>query len=116
LARLMESGELERHLRLLRGRHRRRRDAMVGAIGRHLPGAVVYGAAAGLHLMVTFDAGFADTDLAAAALERGVKVHPLSWHARLPHRPGLVLGYAARTPDEIGEAVAVLGAVVRRLL
>jgi len=116
LARLMESGELERHLRLLRGRHRRRRDAMVGAIGRHLPGAVVYGAAAGLHLMVTFDAGFADTDLAAAALERGVKVHPLSWHARLPHRPGLVLGYAARTPDEIGEAVAVLGTVVRRLL
>ncbi|MFF0725124.1 PLP-dependent aminotransferase family protein [Streptomyces sp. NPDC004134] len=55
LARLMESGELERHLRLLRGRHRRRRDAMIAAIAEHLPGAVVHGAAAGLHLTVTFD-------------------------------------------------------------
>lgn len=55
LARLMESGEMERHLRLLRGRHRRRRDAMITAIAEHLPGAVVHGAAAGLHLTVTFD-------------------------------------------------------------
>ncbi len=49
LARPMDSGTLERHLRLLRGRHRRRRDAMIAAVGRHLPGAVVHGAAAGLH-------------------------------------------------------------------
>lgn len=33
--------------------------------------------------------------LAAAALERGVKTQPLSWHAQEPHRPGPVLGYAA---------------------
>ncbi|XVQ15437.1 PLP-dependent aminotransferase family protein [Spirillospora sp. CA-255316] len=86
LARLMESGELERQLRFLRRRHRRRRDAMIRAIGAQLPGAVVHGAAAGLHLMITFGGGLGgglrDTDLAAAALARGVKVHPLSWHAR----------------------------------
>ncbi|GAA2412155.1 PLP-dependent aminotransferase family protein [Streptomyces glaucosporus] len=123
LARLMASGELERHLRLLRGRHRRRRDAMVAAVRAHLPGAVVHGAAAGLHLTVVLgspsgsaaDPPFADTDLAAAALARGVKTHPLSWHTQLPSPPGLVLGYAARTPGEIGEAVAVLGEVVRGL-
>lgn len=108
LARLMESGELERQLRFLRGRHRRRRDAMIAAIGERLPGATVHGAAAGLHLTITFDAGFADTDLAAAALARGVKAHPLSWHAQLPHRPGLVLGYAASTPTVLTEAVALL--------
>jgi GntR family transcriptional regulator / MocR family aminotransferase len=34
----------------------------------------VHDAAAGLHLMITFDAAFADADLAAAALVRGVKV------------------------------------------
>ena len=33
LARLMDSGEMERQLRFLRGRHRRRRDAMIAAIG-----------------------------------------------------------------------------------
>ncbi|MFI6604685.1 PLP-dependent aminotransferase family protein [Nonomuraea sp. NPDC050536] len=115
LARLMESGELERHLRVLRRRHRRRRDAMIDAIRRHLPGATVHGAAAGLHLMITFDGAFADTDLAATALARGVKVQPLSWHAQRPQPPGLVLGYAANTLTRIGEGVAVLGDALRQL-
>jgi GntR family transcriptional regulator/MocR family aminotransferase len=115
LARLMESGALERHLRHLRRQHRRRRDAMIDAVGAHLPGATVHGAAAGLHLTVTFRAGFADTDLAALALARGVKAHPLSWHSQRPRRPGLVLGYAASTPTDIGEGVAVLGDVLRHL-
>ncbi|GAA3224904.1 hypothetical protein GCM10020256_34120 [Streptomyces thermocoprophilus] len=38
LARLMDSGELERHLRTLRRRHRARRDAMIAALAVHLPG------------------------------------------------------------------------------
>lgn len=114
LARLMESGELERQLRFLRGRHRRRRDAMIEAIGAYLPGATVHGAAAGLHLMITFDGGFADADLAAVALARGVKVQPLSWHRQRAGQPGLVLGYAASRPTEIGEAIAILGDILRR--
>ncbi|MEU7898778.1 PLP-dependent aminotransferase family protein [Nonomuraea sp. NPDC049152] len=113
LAALMESGAMERHLRLLRTRHRRRRDAMVQAIAERLPGAVAHGAAAGLHLMVTYAAGPADTDLAAAALARGVKVQPLSWHTQRPGPRGLVMGYAARTPAEIGEGVAILGNLLR---
>ncbi|MGY5131479.1 MocR-like pyridoxine biosynthesis transcription factor PdxR [Streptomyces nigrescens] len=116
LARLMESGELERRLRLLRRRHRRRRDAMIAAIRDRLPGATVHGAAAGLHLTLTFGRdGYlgSDTDLAAAALAHGVKVHPLSWHSQRPAPPGLVLGYAARTPDEITQGVAVVGEVLR---
>jgi GntR family transcriptional regulator / MocR family aminotransferase len=115
LARLMESGEMERHLRLLRGRHRRRRDAMIDAIGARLPDAMVHGAAAGLHLTITFDAGFSDVDLAAASLARGVKVQPLSWHRQCSGRPGLVLGYAASAPTAIGEAVAIIGEALRRV-
>jgi GntR family transcriptional regulator/MocR family aminotransferase len=115
LARLMESGGLERHLRLLRGRHRRRRDAMIQALARHLPGAVVHGAAAGLHLTVTYAADVPDTELAAAALARGVKCQPLSWHRQLPGRPGLVLGYAATPTGVIPEGVAALGEALRAL-
>ncbi len=115
LAHLMESGELERQLRFLRRRHRRRRDAMVDAIGTHLPGAVVHGAAAGLHLMVTFDDDVDDAHLAAAALELGVKAQPLSWHRQRPGPPGLVLGYAASTPSDVGEGVAIIGRALRRL-
>jgi GntR family transcriptional regulator / MocR family aminotransferase len=108
LARLMESGELERQLRFVRKRHRRRRDAMIGAIAAELPQATVHGAAAGLHLMITFTGGFADLDLAAAAMARGVKVQPLSWHCQRPHRPGLVLGYAASPPTTITTGIAAL--------
>jgi GntR family transcriptional regulator / MocR family aminotransferase len=112
LAQLMDSGELERHLRLLRRRHIRRRDAMIEAIGRHLPGAVVHGAAAGLHLMITFGAGISDVALAAGSLARGVKVQPLSWHRQRPGPPGLVLGYAARRPSDIEEGIAAVGAAL----
>ncbi|MFE2880504.1 PLP-dependent aminotransferase family protein [Streptomyces roseus] len=116
LARLMDSGELERHLRFVRRRHRRRRDAMLRAIAAHLTGARVHGAAAGLHLVVTFDgADFEDTALAAAALALGVKAHPLSWHRIRPGAPGLVLGYAAGPPGELAEGVALLGRALSRL-
>ncbi|MBB5868746.1 GntR family transcriptional regulator/MocR family aminotransferase [Allocatelliglobosispora scoriae] len=113
LAELMSTGDLERQLRFLRRRHVQRRDAMIDAIRTHLPGATVHGAAAGLHLMVTFDADFSDTELAAAAFGRGVKVQPLSWHRQLPSRPGLVLGYAGNTPGDLLGGVAALGAVLR---
>ena len=107
LAELMTSGEMERHLRQIRRRHRRRRDAMIDALSKHLPEARVHGAAAGLHLMITFD-GIDDTALAAAALDRGVKVQPLSWHRQRPGSPGLVLGYAARAAGEIAEGIELI--------
>jgi GntR family transcriptional regulator/MocR family aminotransferase len=113
LAALMDSGEMERHLRMLRRRHRQRRDAMIGAIRTHLPRATVHGAAAGLHLMITFEEPLSDTELAAAALARGVKAQPLSWHYQRPGKPGLVLGYAACTPNDAAEGIAIIGSVVR---
>jgi GntR family transcriptional regulator/MocR family aminotransferase len=115
LAQLLGSGEMERQLRFLRRRHRRRRDAMLDAIAAHLPGAVVHGAAAGLHLMVTFDGTFDDIDVAAGSLTQGVKVHPLSWYSQRPCQPGLVLGYAANTPGTISDGIATLGQVLRAL-
>lgn len=113
LAELMTSGDLDRHLRLLRRRHVRRRDAMIRAIGAYLPGATVHGAAAGLHLTVTFAGDVSDAALAAAALRRGVKTQPLSWHAQRPYPPGLVLGYAANTPGEIDAGVATIAEALR---
>ncbi|RSN40506.1 GntR family transcriptional regulator [Amycolatopsis sp. WAC 04197] len=113
LAHLMESGEMERQLRFVRKRHRRRRDAMINALRTHLPDAVVHGAAAGLHLTITFDGEFSDLDFAAAALEQGVKVQPLSWHCQRPMKPGLVLGYGASPASDIAEGIAVLGKIGR---
>lgn len=47
---------------------------MIEAIGNHLPTATVHGAAAGLHLTITFDdPDLTDLALASATLDRGVK-------------------------------------------
>jgi GntR family transcriptional regulator / MocR family aminotransferase len=116
LAELMASGDLERHHRLLRKRHVRRRDAMIEAVRADLPRARVHGAAAGLHLTLTFSdlgAGRSDAELAAAALERGVKTQPLCWHSQRPVAPGLVLGYAACTPAQIADGIAVIASILR---
>nr|WP_239063004.1 PLP-dependent aminotransferase family protein [Streptomyces sp. SID13031] len=120
LAHLMESGELERQLRFVRRRHRARRDAMIDAISNHLPTATVHGAAAGLHLTITFNEagdgdGPDDIALASAALELGVKTQPLSWHCQQPLTPGLVLGYAARTPSDITEGIETIAEALATL-
>ncbi len=131
LARLIASGELEQHIRLVRKRQRSRRDALLLALREHLPAARVQGIAAGLHLLVTFPGlsgagglagtgglagagGLAgsDADLAEAILATGVLVHPLSWHRQRPGVPGIVLGYAAHTPGRLQEAARRIARVL----
>jgi GntR family transcriptional regulator/MocR family aminotransferase len=110
LARLLESGEYDRHIRLVRTRHRARRDALLNALSTELPAASVKGVAAGLHLLVTLP-NVDDVALADDLRDAGVLVHPLSWHRRLPGPPGLVVGYAAHTPDRLREAAATIAKV-----
>jgi GntR family transcriptional regulator / MocR family aminotransferase len=105
LARLIATGELEQHIRAVRKRQRTRRDALLEALRVLLPQARVQGVPAGLHLLITFpDLALDDIELAERVHQAGVLVHPLSWHRQLPGPPGLVLGYAAHTPDQLREA------------
>ena len=114
LARLIATGELEHHIRLVRKRQRARRDALLGALRVLLPEARVQGVPAGLHLLITFPAlGLDDTELAERIHRAGVLVHPLSWHRQLPGAPGLVLGYAAHTPDQLREAARRIARALR---
>ena len=113
LARLLESGDYDRHIRLVRARHRARRDALLNALSAALPTVSVTGVAAGLHLLVTLPDGVDDVALADELRDAGVLVHPLSWHRRLPGPPGLVLGYAAHTPDRLREAGATIAKVAQ---
>ena len=109
LARLLATGDYERHLRLVRQRQRRRRDALLAGLRAHLPQARVAGIAAGLHLLILLPDGTPDAVLAERAARTGVLVHPLSWHRLQAGPPGLVLGYAAEPPDRLAEAARRLG-------
>jgi GntR family transcriptional regulator/MocR family aminotransferase len=114
LARLIATGELEQHIRTVRKRQRSRRDALLGALRERLPEARVQGVPAGLHLLITFPAlALDDIDLAERIHRAGVLVHPLSWHRQRPGPPGLVLGYAAHTPDQLREAARRIARAVR---
>ena len=115
LAHLIATGEFDRHVRLVRARHRTRRDALLTALRQHLPQARVQGVAAGLHLLITLPDGSGkvdDTELAERIRQAGVLVHPLSWHRQRSGPPGLVIGYAAHPPDRLREAARRIGRVL----
>lgn len=112
LAELISSGVLERQLRLLRRRHRERRDAAVAAIAEHLPGCPIEGIAAGLHLVVALPEGIDDAALAARAEDEGIAVQPMSALRFAPGRPGLIIGYGPHSPTQLAEAIRTLGRLI----
>lgn len=112
LAHFITTGGFERHLRQVRRRHRARRDALLAALATQLPGSTAHGVAAGLHLLVTVPS-IDDAAVVRRAGEAGVRVQPLSAH-RLGDGPsGLVIGYAASTPDQLHEAVRRIARALR---
>lgn len=90
LADLFDRGEVDRHLRRQRIRYRKRRDALLDAIARHLPGVEVRGAAAGLFAVLLLPPGTDEEAVVTAAAREGVEIEAL----RAQGRPGLVAGYA----------------------
>jgi len=109
LAAFIERGELDRHLRRMRLRYRRRRDALVTALARYLPEAEVGGAAAGLHVTAALSP---DADLEAVlvrAAGRGVGVFANTQAGR----PLLLVGYANIAEVAIEPGVRALAAAIR---
>lgn len=117
LAQMLQSGAYDRHLRQARRRYRARRDALVGAVSRHLPGARVTGLAAGLHAIVRLDREVDGRALIAAAARRSVAVYPLGY-AHMEVRAGhdcLVLGYANLVEPAIEEGIRRLAGALEEL-
>ena len=110
-ARLLSTGGYDRHLRRTRQLYRARRDALLEALRAVLPQWEPIGVAAGLHVVVRLPEGTDDVALEERLARRGVNAPALARYARTPTFPGLVLGYAALTPDRLREAVRELRAV-----
>jgi GntR family transcriptional regulator/MocR family aminotransferase len=108
-AEFIASGDYDRHIAKSRHVYRQRRDAIVAALGRRLPGLRVDGAAAGLHVLLRLPDDADDTAVVAAAATRGIGMQALSPMA-LDGRTsrGLVLGYGRLGVERIDGAVAGL--------
>jgi len=113
LARLMETGDYDRHVRRLRRHYRKRRDTIVHALRRELPDAVIEGYAAGLHLLVRLPPDVEEERYVAAAEAQGVALlGTLRMYGTLPPQPCVVIGYGRRSSTMLEEAARRLGAAL----
>jgi GntR family transcriptional regulator/MocR family aminotransferase len=112
-ARLIATGELDRHLRRTRREYHERRDRLVAQLATHLPECRVEGVAAGLHLVLRLPPG-TDEDMVVQALaERRIRARSLASY-RLEHRtrPALVIGYGRIAGPAIEPAVSALTSAI----
>ena len=111
LARLLESGDYERHVNRMRKQRREERDELIGALGASAAaGRLRFEEAdSGLHFVLAAESARGEEELAADLLARGVRVAPLSSFAAMPENAmqgdGLrrfVVQYGGLTADQIG--------------
>ena len=104
-------GEFDRHLRRMRPRYRRRRDALLEALSRRLPELEPTGISAGMHVTAWLPAGVSEDAVVAAAAARGLGVYGVGPYRMSPGRPGLVFGYGNLSESAIRQGVDLLADV-----
>lgn len=115
LARLIESGRYDRHLRRVRAVYAARRRALTDALARHAPAVEVRGLAAGFHAVARLPDTIDEAALVAAARSRSIGLRGMSAYratgATLP--PELVLGFGNLSEDAIERGIAAIGDLLR---
>ncbi|WP_435220659.1 PLP-dependent aminotransferase family protein [Streptomyces sp. Tue6028] len=111
LARLIESGRHDRHLRRMRTVYAARRAALVSALGEHAPAVRLTGLAAGFHAVAHLSPDADEQAVVAAARERGVGLYGMSpcRSAGGSEPPRLVLGFGDVGERAITEGIAAVG-------
>ena len=115
LARLIEAGDLARHLRRVRPIYRRRRETLVAALNEHLPGSRVTGVPAGLQVFVRLPDGVDEAEVLRAAVQRGVHVEQTArhWAGRRAPFAALLIGFGTVHESSIEAGVRRLAEAVR---
>ena len=110
LARWMESGALERHLRRMKKTYRLRRAELISLIRERFGDAAeILGDDSGLHLIVSFHNAVFTPELVTTIRERGIYVVPVSKHAVLGgHDRELILGFGALEPEQMRRGLDIL--------
>jgi GntR family transcriptional regulator/MocR family aminotransferase len=116
LADFIAAGHLETHLRRSRRRHAARRAALLDALAEHVGDrAVVHGATAGLHVMLSLRGRkpAAVTALVERARQAGVGVYDTRGaYLGRPRRAELLLGHGALSETEIQAGIVRLADVI----
>jgi GntR family transcriptional regulator/MocR family aminotransferase len=116
LADFIAHGELDRHLRRMRGVYRRRRDVLLSAVARELPALDPCGVSAGLHVLVWLPEGADEAGLVAAAAEEGIGIAGVSTaHESASRSRGLILGYGSISEHQIEAGICRLARVAEKI-
>jgi GntR family transcriptional regulator/MocR family aminotransferase len=115
LARLIQSGRYDRHLRRMRTGYARRRAALAEALARHAPEVTLSGLAAGFHAVAHLPDRVDESRLVAAARDRSVALYGMSgWRSsHLDTPPQLVLGFGNLDERAIAAGIAAIGDLLR---
>jgi GntR family transcriptional regulator/MocR family aminotransferase len=116
LADFITRGEFDRHLRRMRPVYRRRRDALLAALARHLPWLEPVGVSAGLHLVTWLPPHLDEDAVVGAARRAGVDLDAVGpYRITNPGPGGLIFGYATVSERAIAEGIARLAHALREL-
>ncbi|NLR99853.1 PLP-dependent aminotransferase family protein [Rhizobium sp. P38BS-XIX] len=109
LAAFIDSGDYDRHLRMMRRTYRARRDLLTQLIAEHLPHVTVNGIAAGLHATLSLPEGIDEAEICAAAGRRGVAIEGLKkYRLSIAGPPGLLLGYGGVSESDLRVAIRII--------
>lgn len=110
----MNEGHFARHIRRMRLLYNDRRTALIDSLRTEFGSAVeVHGAEAGMHCLVTFPEGFADTEIAQHAAREKLWLTPLSSsYLGKATRQGFILGFSSTPAAEMPSAVQHLKKVL----
>jgi GntR family transcriptional regulator/MocR family aminotransferase len=111
----LSRGDFDRHLRRMRPIYRARRDALLDALGRHLPALRPVGASAGLHVLAWLPPGVDEPALIGRVASMGVGVDGVTpYRSAGRNEPGgLLFGYGGVTEAAIEEGVRLIATAIR---
>jgi 2-aminoadipate transaminase len=114
LADYLHRGHLDAHLQRVRRLYRERRDAMLAALERSLPGCAWTRPGGGLSIWVALPDGVSERDFYLAAIEHGVGIAPgKAFFPRPQTRAFMRLSFGSYVAQQIEDATGVLGRLLR---
>ncbi len=115
LAKFMEQGHWNRHIRRMRTVYKKKHDTLLRAVERHFGArAAVVGQGAGLHVVLQLSGEtFGETEIIDRASRKGIRLFPFSdfYVTGESASTKLLLGFGGMTAGEIEEGVALLSSV-----
>lgn len=115
LAKFMEQGHWERHIRRMRIIYKKKHDALLRAIECHFGNrAIVIGQGAGLHVVLQLTGNPpGEAEIIERARQKGINLLPLSgfYVTGKPASTSLMLGFGGMSTSEIEQGIALLSRV-----